>query len=304
MCEPDYSCVIESELEIQDIHSLNSVVCSKDFNILYVNVRGLKTNFKHLEVFIEMLTARPEIIVCSESWYLEIFEFYNLPNYKIYYNQSHVNKADGVVIYIHNYLTESTKTETINNVKFLITNLTTKNGKNVNITSLYRCHDISKTDFVNAVDSYIKANEHSKNHLVIGDFNLDIKSNYIESNIFLNNFLESGFIPLYTGVTRPNDTLTLGSCIDNVFLKTNDLKAKAYKLMSCFTDHYPLFVALSIEKHHENQNSNNSYIDFKKLNTECHRVCWDQLSNLNDPELAIEILIENIKKNYIIINET
>lgn len=134
MCEPDYSCVIESESELQDIHSLNSVVCSKDLNILYINVRGLKTNFKNLEVFIEMLTSRPDIIVCSESWCLEFFEYYNLSNYKIYYNHSYVNKADGVVIYINSVLTETTKTEIIDNVKFLITKLTTIDGKYV-ITS-------------------------------------------------------------------------------------------------------------------------------------------------------------------------
>lgn len=297
MCEPDYSCVIESELEIQDVHSLNSVVCSKDLNILYTNVRGLKTNFKHLEVFIEMLTVRPDFIICSESWYLEFFEFYNLPNYKIYYNHSHINRADGVVIYINSDLIESTKIEIINNVKFLITNVTTRDGKNVNITSLYRCHDISKADFVNAVDSYIKTNKHTKNHLVIGDFNLDIKSNDIESNIFLNNFLESGFIPLYTGITRPSgNAQTLGSCIDNVFLKSDDLKSKAYKLMSCFTDHYPLLVSLSVEKHHGNQDTSNTYIDYKKIYTECKKINWDQLSNLSDPGQAIELLIENIKK--------
>ena len=191
MDEPDYSCVIESELEFHDTQSLNRVVCNKDFNILYVNIRGLKTNFKNLEVFIEMLCTKPDLIVCSESRYLEFFELYNLTNYKLHYNHSYINKADGVVVYVNDNLTETTKTEIIDNVIFMNTNLSMKGGANLNVTSLYRCHDMNKLNFVKSVNSYIKGCRQLKNHLIIGDFNIDLKSNDEEANTFLNNFFRN-----------------------------------------------------------------------------------------------------------------
>ena len=67
--------------------------------------------------------------------------------------------------------------------------------------------------------------------------------------------------------------------------------------MSSFTDHYPLFVSLSIEKCNEKQNLNNTYyVDYNRINIECKRVNWDQFNNLKDPEQAIDLLIANIKK--------
>ena len=63
------------------------------------------------------------------------------------------------------------------------------------------------------------------------------------SQIFLYNFLENGFYPGFTDTTRPyNITTESGTCIDNIFIKTISIDANTFKLMTLFTDHYPLFI--------------------------------------------------------------
>lgn len=89
----------------------------------------------------------------------------------------------------------------------------------------------------------------------------------------------------------------MGSCIDNIFWKSEDINAKAYKLLSRFTDHYPLIVTLKVETRLDNPKTNNyTFVDYKKLNIECDKVNWDQIHNVQEPEQAIDLLITNIKK--------
>ena len=53
--------------------------------------------------------------------------------------------SDGLVIYVSNYITETTEVLTINNVKIINSKIAIE--KNM-ISALYRSHDISKTEFL------------------------------------------------------------------------------------------------------------------------------------------------------------
>lgn len=59
------------EEEVYDFPTLNGSIKRED-NILFLllNIRSMKSNFELLETFIESMTVRPDVIVCSESWYL------------------------------------------------------------------------------------------------------------------------------------------------------------------------------------------------------------------------------------------
>ena len=83
-----------------------------------------------------------------------------------------------------------------------------------------------------------------KRNAIIGDFNIDILELNLRSQEHINNFMEAGFYPGFTGVTRPSDKERGGSCIDNIFIKSNSIKTRAYKLNTSISDYFPLFMTI------------------------------------------------------------
>ena len=55
------------EVALSDIIDLKNLIKLNDFLILHVNIRGLRTNLNFLEIFIENLIKKLDIIVCSET---------------------------------------------------------------------------------------------------------------------------------------------------------------------------------------------------------------------------------------------
>ena len=63
-----------------------------------------------------------------------------LPGYKLYYNESKINRADGVIIYVSEEIDEVTEIIKIGNLKILNSTIKMNNNKKVEISSLYRSH--------------------------------------------------------------------------------------------------------------------------------------------------------------------
>ena len=92
--------IINTEEEFKDTTELNNKLGNKSFVILHVNVRSMSENINKLEVFINLLNNKPAVIVCSETWTIHHIEFFHLSGYKIFYNNSKINKAAGVILFI------------------------------------------------------------------------------------------------------------------------------------------------------------------------------------------------------------
>ena len=89
---------------------------------------------------------KPYIIVCSETRKLVHPESFNRTGYKMYYNNSNINQNDRLVVYISDYVTETTEIIDINNLKIKNTKIAIENNREIIISALYRSHDIKKTD--------------------------------------------------------------------------------------------------------------------------------------------------------------
>ena len=100
--------IIHRDCNCDNIGELNKCMALEKEVILNVNIRGLNANFKKLLVFIKSLVIKPCIIVCSETRNLVHPEFFNITGYKIYYNNGNINQNDGLVVYISEYITETT----------------------------------------------------------------------------------------------------------------------------------------------------------------------------------------------------
>lgn len=68
--------------------------------ILHINIHSLYKNVEKLEILFSSFANKPHIIAFSETWKLECLSFYKLNDYALYYDESKLNQADGVVMFI------------------------------------------------------------------------------------------------------------------------------------------------------------------------------------------------------------
>ena len=82
-----------------------------------------------------------------------------------------------------------------------------------------------------------------------------------------------------------------------MFVKTNILDIKSFKLLSCITDHYPLILTCNVEKPQSTNKHYYHYIDYKKMHDVFKQIHdWDFIYSQQNPDTAIEILINEIKR--------
>lgn len=176
--------VVKQEGVYHNIKSLNKDGNIKDSRILYVNVRSINHNFDKLEILIKRLKLKPYVIVCAESWNIDNIDLYKLQGFKTYYNESKLNKSDGVIIYINDCVKETTEIVQIGNLKLLNSKIFLNNNINLIITALYRSQDMSCLEFNMNLKKFLNDTKNYKNHLIIGDFNIDI----LKQNIISEDF--------------------------------------------------------------------------------------------------------------------
>ena len=106
-------------------------------------------------------------------------------------------------MYIKNDIIENTETINIGRLSIIHTDILINNNETVRISATYRSHSIKKLEFVSSIKKYINCNINIKNHMIIGDFNIDIMCGENISHEFLNNFSEKEYVPCFLGITRP-----------------------------------------------------------------------------------------------------
>ena len=203
-----YNNLIQQEQIYKDLDTFNKERNSNDDLILHLNIRSLNANFEKLLILFKSIKKKPFVIVCTVVWKLDYHEYYNIKNYKMYHNFGAINKNDGVVIYIKENIIHITETIEIGRLKLLNTIITLSNNKYLEITSLYKSDDVSCAEFNLNLKNNLHKKNNSKNHIIIGDFNINIHDYNSISNDFINNLLERGFLPSFTKTTRPSNNYT------------------------------------------------------------------------------------------------
>ena len=115
---------------------------------MLINIRSLNKNFHNLEVLIESLKSKAYIVVCTETFILENYQMYDLYGYNSHYNHSKLNRNDGVIIFFNKDITQTTQTLNFGRIKIINTEVILKDGSFLNVSSVYRSHDIPKTEFI------------------------------------------------------------------------------------------------------------------------------------------------------------
>ena len=92
--------------------------------------------------------------------------------------------------------------------------------------------------------------------------------------------MEHEYLPNFTTITTPIN-IGGGSCIDNMFAKTN-FKCKAHKIIQKITDHYTLLLHIDLNSLDKIDNKKKSFsINYKKLINLCSKEDFNLLVNSN-----------------------
>ena len=89
---------------------------------------------------------------------------------------------------------------------------------------------MKKYEFVHSLKIFLRDQLNTKNHCIIGDFNIDIldenfsksgSSDNLIKQEFLNDLMKHKFTPCFSGITRPSSDNIRGTWIDNFYIKNN-----------------------------------------------------------------------------------
>ena len=109
--------------------------------LFHCNVRSINKNLSSLELYIDQLILKPDVIICSEAWLQVAYGMIKLNGYKHYNNESMMNKADGVIIYVRDNIKHSVNIEIIDKLKVISVVIESNNKTNLKISGIYRCFD-------------------------------------------------------------------------------------------------------------------------------------------------------------------
>lgn len=149
--------IISTERWVYNIDSMNDSFGSNNNAIMYLNIRSLNANFPEIELLIDNLKFKPFLIICTETWQITHEKFYALTGYDMFYNKSYINRADGVVVYIRDdIVTDSDAViHVIDDLKIITISIVMLNGSKLEISALYRSHDLEKLDFIHNLNTFL-----------------------------------------------------------------------------------------------------------------------------------------------------
>lgn len=274
------------------------------FSVFHLNIRSIIKNMEELLVAIVAYKINCDFIILSECFMLDSINEINIPGYTTFYNNADYNKNDGVIIFAKSNLNVSVK-----NIKLIICGVTlsilkvTVDGTLFRIIALYRPNPSNLLSFLEEIDNHLDLNsEHAHYQLIVGDINIDILEENVNTNKYLSILAKHGFLPyiqLPTRVTK--DTAT---CLDHIFIKQkhtgNNIEIKTYILTCNITDHYAVIATFlknpNIQEKDNNESHTHSKINTKKFEELIKKENWVSVISTDDVQVAADVFTKTFKK--------
>lgn len=290
---------LNDELSFENVtdFNLNPTLPKSNLLILHVNIRSIRKNHVELEALINSFQQKPDVIVCSEARLIDEINFVNINGYSYFLNNSRINICDGVVTYVRNEIQFEIVNEKFGNLETSSIIVELSNKSSLKITGLYRCHDYDVDDFVADLGRFIVSNKLVKNHVIVGDNNLDLIKFNKKTEEYFYQFLQSGYQSMINTCTHPNRNCNEGTCIDHIFAK-GIFQSTAGKFLNSITDHYPIF--LSIHDNNMKLKQTMKFLINKKRFLElCTSENWDEVLNVPDDETVLDLLISKLQNIHL-----
>lgn len=227
---------------------------------------------------------------------------YQIKNYKAYFkNRIKINpnkpNYGGIALYAKNTLDVNYINLNIDSCESsgIITNI---NNRDTLILIIYR----TGKNFNQFFDSLLKELTNYKKYdlIFLGDYNVNILKDDINSKKLLDTFAKLHCKPLIKTCTRPNSN----SCIDHIF--TNIIKTQTYSgtLNLSFSDHLATYIHIGDSKLKNKPENNFSMFNWKKYNKEKTSFINRLSENINNINMNNDIDVCTEKFYEIIRNTT
>lgn len=189
----------------------------------------------------------PNIIILGECWLRDssgIEETNAIKEYTAFYTRRNKNKSDGVAVFLKEDTNKYNVTEL--NSETMTGFMVELEKENITIYTIYRPPNLNVKNFITDLKEIITRNKNSKDNriMIVGDINLDIRTQNDLSNQYLTTMAELGLIPCineFTRVTNKSNT-----CLDHIFYSMKNKKEinNTIILQSQITDHYPTVIEI------------------------------------------------------------
>lgn len=200
--------------EYEELKSIKKKLLEVDFSILHNNIRSISKNFDEFCVFLTQFSNDFDCIVLSETWNIPDISCFQITGYDLLYNQGNYNKSDGVVVFVKSNYNYTSSVVNIGEVSVLQVNIE-QNNKKISLSALYKSPNINTEDFNVGLKTYLEHLNRADYTLFVGDINIDILTENIYSQDYLDILNEYGFTAQINKYTR--EQTTSKSCLDHIF---------------------------------------------------------------------------------------
>lgn len=266
--------------------------------VLNQNIRSMRQNFNLLLSDLESARLFPDIMVLTETWIgRDELNLYKIEGYNMFAKCNEGYRAGGTVVFVRDCYQCSgvRERDDIQSADVLQLDVTVDDLERFTLIAVYRLHSSLRSVFINDVDSMLSGLE-GRNIVFVGDMNLDILSNSIDTDSYLSLLSSKGMDSLVNEPTRIKGSSS--TCIDHVFVRFINRHGSEYDLKSNvyhynITDHSTVVFSVHFCKHIKQANEEfYSKVDTEKLAVELGNVDWSDVYNHKSVSDAFQCFLD------------
>lgn len=143
-----------------------------DLKMFVLNVQSLRRHYDELLIHLNEKGENFDVILLTETWlYSNEWTRYSLPGYQMFAQCRETQRSGGIVIYVKDNLTCSTKDIQIVSGNIVNLRLKISNNKYLSIIGIYRFCDSIVVDFLSELENILLDSEDLA--ILTGDLNID-----------------------------------------------------------------------------------------------------------------------------------
>lgn len=205
-----------------------------DFNFLFLNIRsmGAKNKLEDIKDYLDKL-VNFDVVCLVETWLSQSDTmFYSISGYSaIHLTRPDNKRGGGITCYVRNGIQLLNSTLIGEDIQLMILDLAI--GKtSLNLMLVFNPHVSLYVNCLELMDPYLDKLG-KRPTLILGDFNVDVKTNSIPSDQLLSHMSVKGYEMVNDRVTRPAS----GTLLDHVYINFASHTTKVYTICDGISDH-------------------------------------------------------------------
>ena len=296
----------EQQSEYCSIEKYNDLCRDENYyTIFHVNIRSFRANSDSFLALFENSLSYPDVVILSETWFSSNYTD-TIPGYEPYhiYRTNNI-RSGGISIYVKNQNSSRVLPDLSfcnEKVEVCVVEVNLYSEK-IFIIGVYRPHSGTTEEFISALNLILESPElRNQTIYILGDLNLNLLCESIQTNSFIDNMYSYHFVPLISKPTRfstiPSVSPTL---LDQIW--TNNMSTTISGIvLSDFSDHLPIFARL-LKRTIDSQPNKTVKVTFRLNNEENFDKLCSSLIDFDWNSLKTENLNQYLENFLSVLNE-